>query len=155
VRTLIVSRSRGVFLEVSPSGLVFSGAPNVPYRVARTFADVIDVRRFIARNHDGEDADRRFPSDLSFLPVTTNWQYASMDDCVAAGLARWAVTNEQPFVLRGMARIAPAPDAMRPATFASISSSKPVGMGATMVVGPVSSGKTCLVPEILAALKKA
>lgn len=130
VRTLIVSASRGVFLDTCFGGLVFSRQVSVLYCEAETFADVIDAKRFIARVHDTENTAWQFPADLSFVAVKTAWQYATMAECVAAGQPAWVVTEARPFAVN----------------LGNVT-------GHTMTVGPVSSGKSTSALAVMAALK--
>jgi hypothetical protein len=99
VRTIIHSKTEGVFLKSAFDLFFFSCVPTI-YEKATTFTDELDAKDFIQRCGAVE-----FPTDLEFLTVDTDANYATMDECIAAGVKPWDVRHVAPFKLDPRAAI--------------------------------------------------
>lgn len=142
MRVIIHSTSRGTLLEYNgffgwaffshDSGDVLAHVK--ARQTARTFVDEPDARAFIDRISGVSiaDSEELFPTDLSFVQVDTDAEYAPVDVCVAAGVPSWTAPEVKP--------IAPFRFNVHTAD-----------VGHTLVIGSVRAGKTVFLPHLRAA----
>ncbi|WP_175784878.1 hypothetical protein [Burkholderia ambifaria] len=132
MRVIIHSASRGTLLDYNGFfGWAFFShdSGDVLARVkakqtARTFVDEPDARAFLDRigGVSNADSEELFPTDLSFVQVDTDAEYAPVVVCVAAGVPSWTASDVKPL-----------------APFRIIAHTDDVGH--TMVIGSVGAGK--------------
>lgn len=144
MRVIIHSTSRGTFLDYNGffGWAFFSGdSGDIVARVkaeqtARTFASEADARAYIEQLGGYSDLDglEPVPTDLAFIPVDTNADYAPIDACVAAGVSRWE-----------------APEVPLTAPFKFNFHTGEVGH--SFVYGQVGSGKSAFHPNLLLVTK--
>ncbi|HDR8993164.1 MAG: hypothetical protein ACN6QT_06105 [Burkholderia contaminans] len=145
MRVIIHSTSRGTLLDYNgffgwaffshDSGDVLAHVK--AKQTARTFVDESDARAFIDRidGVSSADSEEVFPSDLSFVQVGTDSEYAPVDVCVAAGVPSWTASEMRPV----------APFRIVPHT---------ADVGHTLVIGSVRAGKTVFRPHAWGATTK-
>ncbi|MCR4469835.1 MULTISPECIES: hypothetical protein [unclassified Burkholderia] len=145
MRVIIHSTSRGTLLDYNgffgwaffshDSGDVLAHVK--AKQTARTFVDEPDARAFIDRidRVSNADSEELFPTDLSFVQVDTDVEYAPVDVCVAADVPSWTAPEVKPVApFRIVAHTADA--------------------GHTLVIGSVRAGKTVFRPHARAATTK-
>lgn len=84
MRTIIHSKTKGVYLGSTFGGAFFSFVPTI-FTHGTTFVDESEAREFVRHN----ESDDEFPQDVDFLQVNTDAAQASMAECVEAGVAQW------------------------------------------------------------------
>lgn len=126
-RFIIYSKADGTYIGATYGGPFFSGYAGSTFKnSADTFATDAEAREYASRSLTGED----FPTDLQMLAVQTDAEQATMDECIAAGVAPWE---------HHIARLASDPDCYsRPFSMK--------GFGNAMVIGPACSGKSAAWP---------
>lgn len=90
MRTIIHSKTLGVYLGFNFGGAFFSFVPTI-FTHATTFESEAKAKEFAQRFIDAGNPD--FPMDLEFLQVDTDSEMASMAVCVAAGVMPWEVDH--------------------------------------------------------------
>jgi hypothetical protein len=104
MRVIVHSKSQGTLLayEAFLGWVLFSQASGDVVdevrarQTALTFADAGEAQAFIKRiggvlEADAPEPKQLFPSDLTFLVVESDAEYAPMSACVAAGVPPWGV----------------------------------------------------------------
>lgn len=127
MRVIIHSAAYGTLLYHAFDAALFSSMPGA-FDHAMTFADETEARDFVEAVKDGTANFATFPTDLSFPVVATSAGTASVDECVAAGVPAWQPAQPEPFKFNFHQG----------------------EVGHTSVVAPVSSGKSVLLPHLLA-----
>jgi len=145
MRLIIHSTSRGTLLDYNgffgwaffsrDSGDVLAHVK--AKQTARTFVDEPDARAFLDRlgGVSNADSEELLPTDLSFVQVDTDAEYAPVVVCVAAGVPSWTAADVKPL-----------------APFRIIAHTADVGH--TLVIGSVGAGKTAFLSHLRAAETK-